>query len=41
MFFNNPDQAIKVGSIVAVDDDNKHSHGYYIVEFSYSPYTPK
>ena len=40
-FVNNPAQTIKVGSIGAIYADNKHSHGYYMVEFSSSPYTLK
>ena len=38
-FVNNKDQAIKVGSVGAIDADNKHSHGYYIFGFSSSPQT--
>ena len=30
-FINNTYQTIKFGSIDAIDADNKHSHGYYMV----------
>ena len=36
-FVNNKAQTIKVGSIDAIDGDNKHLHGYYMVEFLSSP----
>ena len=38
-FVNNTSQTIKVRSIGDIGYDNKHSHGYYMVEFSSSPYT--
>ena len=31
-------QTIQVGSISDIDDDSIHSNGYYMVEFSSSPY---
>ena len=37
-FVNNTAQYIKVGSIGAIGDYNRHSHGCYIFEFSSSPY---
>ena len=33
-FVNNTTQNIQFGSIGAIDADDKHSHGYYMVEFS-------
>ena len=38
-FANNKAQTIKVGSIDAIDGDNKHLHGYYMVGFLSSPNT--
>ena len=38
-FVNNTAQTIKVGSIDAISDYDRYSHGYKIVEFSSSPYT--
>ena len=38
-FVNNKAQTLKVGSIDAIDGDNKHLHGYYMVGFLSSPYT--
>ena len=37
-FVNNRAQTIKVGSIGAIDAGDKYSHGYYMVEFTSSPY---
>ena len=31
---NKTSQTIQVGSIYAVDAGNRHSHGYYMVEFT-------
>ena len=38
-FVNNTAQTIKVGSIDAISDYDRYSHGYKIVEFSSAPYT--
>ena len=38
-FVNNTAQNIQVGSICTINPDNRHSHGYYMVRFSYLPYT--
>ena len=38
---NNTARTIQVGSIGAIDADNRHSHGYYMVEFTSFPYTLK
>ena len=38
---NNTSQAIQVGSIGAIDADNRHSHGCYMVGFTYDTYTLK
>ena len=35
-FLNNTAQNIQVGSIGAIDADDRHSCGYYMVELSYS-----
>ena len=37
--FNNTARTIQVGSIGAIYTDNRHSHGYYMVEFTSFPYT--
>ena len=39
IFFNKIDQNIKVGSIGAIDANDCHSHVYFMVEFTSSPYT--
>ena len=41
IFFNNTVQTIQVGSICAIDADDKHPHGYHRVGFTSSPYTLK
>ena len=38
---NNTEKNIQVGSIGDIVADYRHSHGYYMVEFTTSPYTPK
>ena len=38
---NNTARTIQVVSIGAIDADNRHSHGYYMVEFTSFPYTLK
>ena len=38
-FISNTAKIIKLESIVEIDADNKHSHGYYMIELSSSPYT--
>ena len=40
-FVNNTSQDIQIGSIGAIDADNKHSNIYHMVEFTPSPYTLK
>ena len=37
-FVNKKSQHIQVGSIRTINEDDRHLHGYYIVEFTYSPY---
>ena len=36
---NNAAQVIQSGSIGAIYADDRHAHIYYMVEFTYSPYT--
>ena len=36
---NDTAQTIQVGSIVSIDADYKHSHVYFMVKLTYSPYT--
>ena len=38
-FISNTAKIIKLESIVEIDADSKHSHGYYMIELSSSPYT--
>ena len=38
-FVNNTAQTIQVESIGAINADNRHSHGYYMAGFYYSPHT--
>ena len=38
-FVNNIYQTIQIGSICAIDSENRHLRGYYMVEFSSSLYT--
>ena len=38
-YVNNIGQTIQVGSIGAIDAVDRHSRGYYMVEFLSSPYT--
>ena len=39
LFVINTARTIKFGSIVAINADNRHYNGYYMVEFTSSPYT--